>query len=290
MNVNKKLMSMEEKKELETNQRLAESVIANCKEVGGKYFAYVPLNLLRVDNGEDGFQRDEKIKIMAEKWSPIKCTPLLTNYRSQFGYISVIDGQHRLAAARIKGIKYLVCEIFIDMSFEEEAKLFVEYNTSTRRLSSFDIFKANLCYGEETDTAIKAICDKFEIEVKKSNKIHTLRSVTAARSIMKTGGTMALEWVFSVIKESHWEDFKESYSGDMLEGLGRLYAHHIKDMNRMQRNLIKFFRNSNPSELFGLANSEYPTLGRRTRLRLILEDIVEEEKQSKMEKRIHSIA
>lgn len=269
--------------DLKTRQKLAQGVIMNAKEVVSiglhgketkKIIALVPVSLIKVDHA--AYQREEKRHVikMSKEWDDSQCTLLLVNYRSTEGWFYAIDGQHRTVAAQILGIEYLACEIFIDLSVEEEAKRFLYYNTGTKSLSPFDTFKANICWGETNDTAIKKVCDDHGIAIiDRKNKQRTLKSVTVARSIYKTGGTAALNWIFSLIEGAHWEDFKESYSADILMGLSSVYLKYINNLSAAQKNLLEFMKKSNPTEVIGIANTEYPTQGHQTRVRLILEEI-----------------
>ncbi len=269
--------------DLKTRQKLAQGVIMNAKEVVSiglhgketkKIIALVPVSLIKVDH--EAYQREEKRHVikMSKEWDDSQCTLLLVNYRSAEGWFYAIDGQHRTVAAQILGIEYLACEIFIDLSVEEEAKRFLYYNTGTKSLSPFDTFKANICWGEPNDTAIKKVCDGYGIAIiDRKNKQRTLKSVTVARNIYRTGGTVALNWIFSLIEKAHWEDFKESYSADVLMGLNSVYLKYIDNLALMQKNLLEFMKKSTPAEIIGIANTEYPTQGHQTRVRLIFEEI-----------------
>ncbi len=277
-------MDIQAEMDMETRKKLAQGVIMNVKEMihtglhgkkVKKLIAAVPVSLLKVDH--KSYQREEKKHIvkMSKEWDDSQCTLLLVNYRSDEGWFYVIDGQHRAEAARILGIDYLTCEVFIDLTVEEEARRFLYYNTGTKSLSPFDTFKANICWGEVNDTAIKNVCDKYGIAViDRKGKAKQLRSVSVVRAIYRNSGISALEWVFSLIEEAHWEDFKESYSADIIQGLGIVYQKYIGELETARRKLIDFMRNSNPTEIMGLANAEYPTYGHVTRVRLVLEEIV----------------
>jgi hypothetical protein len=271
---------------LKTRQSMANSVIMNAKEIASpglhgsmtkKVIALVPLSLIMIDH--KAYQRSEgrHISKMIREWDDEKCTLLLVNYRSKEGYFYVIDGQHRTRAARLLGIKYLACEIFIDLSVQEEAKRFLSYNTGTQSLTPFDTFKANVCLGETDDMAIKSVCDSYGIAIiDRKDKAKPLRSVTAVRAIYRNGGTFALHWVFTLIENTFWTQFKQSYSADILLGLNSVYLKYKgddKELATAQDNLIKFMRNSSPTEIIGLASAEYPTLGHTTRVRLICEEI-----------------
>ncbi len=286
--------------DLKTRQKLAQGVIMNAKEVvsvglhgkeAKKIIALVPVSLIKVDH--EAYQREEKRHVikMSKEWDDSQCTLLLVNYRSAEGWFYAIDGQHRTVAAQILGIEYLACEIFIDLSVEEEAKRFLYYNTGTKSLSPFDTFKANICWGEPNDTAIKKVCDDYGIAIiDRKNKQRTLKSVTVARNIYRTGGTVALNWIFSLIEKAHWEDFKESYSADVLMGLNSVYLKYIDNLALMQKNLLEFMKKSTPAEIIGIANTEYPTQGHQTRVRLIFEEIAVSDGKKKTSSKVTKIA
>ncbi len=286
--------------DLKTRQKLAQGVIMNAKEVVSvglhgmetkKIIALVPVSLIKVDHA--AYQREEKKHVikMSKEWEDSQCTLLLVNYRSAEGWFYAIDGQHRTVVAQILGIEYLACEIFIDLSVEEEARRFLYYNTGTKSLSPFDTFKANICWGEVNDTAIKKICDNYGIAIiDRKNKQRTLKSVTVARNIYRTGGTAALNWIFSLIEKAHWEDFKESYSADILMGLNAVYLKYIDNLALMQKNLLEFMKKSTPAEIIGIGNTEYPTQGHQTRVRLIFEEIAGNDLKKKTSNKVTKIA
>lgn len=269
--------------DLKTRQKLAQGVIMNAKEVistglhgkeAKKIIALVPVSLIKVDHA--AYQREEKKHIvkMSKEWDDSQCTLLLVNYRSAEGWFYAIDGQHRTVTAQILGIEYLACEIFIDLSVEEEAKRFLYYNTGTKSLSPFDTFKANICWGEPNDTAIKCVCDKYGVSIiNRGKQKRNLRSVTIVRSIYRNGGVIALEWILKLIQDAHWEDFKETYSADILWGLNAAYTKYCDNLVNARKNLLDFMKKSKPTEIIGIANTEYPTQGHQTRVRLIMEEI-----------------
>ena len=272
--------------DLQTRRMIANGVIKNAKEVLSvglhgketkKIIALVPVSMIKTDH--KSYQREEKKHVvqMAKEWDDSQCTLLLVNYRSNEGWFYAIDGQHRTVAATILGIEYLACEIFIDLSIEEEAKRFLYYNTGTKSLSPFDTFKANVCWGEENDTAIKKVCDSYGIAIidRKGAK-KKLHSVSAIRSIYRNGGKSALEWIFNILEDVHWEEFKETYSADILMGLASVYMKYIDNLSSARKKLVSFMAKSTPSEIIGLANSQHPTLGHQTRVKLIFDEIVGE--------------
>ena len=85
------------------SRRSALNTLVGAFPVGGKVFAVVALDELHID---ESYQRSlqNHVKIIARDWNPTKCDPLKINFRED-GNLYVWDGQHRLEAARLRGIK-----------------------------------------------------------------------------------------------------------------------------------------------------------------------------------------
>jgi len=180
-------------------KKLASSIMKNAFRIGTKLIAWIPVELLNIKPYQRNRQRH--VTQIAENWDDAKCNVLLVSYDEAEGCFNVMDGQHRAIAARMRGVEYLVCEIFTGMTISKEASLFVSQNENTRKLSPFDTYKANqFIVGEEEtelseiDKQVAAVCGKYNVKVEKSNARSTLKSVTVARAIIKRSGTEALCW------------------------------------------------------------------------------------------------
>lgn len=84
------------------------------------------------------------IRRIAQHWDWDLCQPLVVARRQDLTErLFVIDGQHRLEAARIRGdIAQLPCVILNYASAAEEAAAFVNLNQQRKPLSRIDVFKA----------------------------------------------------------------------------------------------------------------------------------------------------
>lgn len=117
---------------------------------------------LRVDpayqRGTLGGESQTLIRRIAQNWNWDLCQPLVVARRQDFlERLFVIDGQHRLEAARLRGdIAQLPCVIVEYDSAAEEAAAFVELNQQRRPLSKLDIFRASVASGEAQAAAIMA--------------------------------------------------------------------------------------------------------------------------------------
>lgn len=93
------------------------------------------------------------IRRIAMHWDWGLCQPLFVARRDDGG-LYVVDGQHRLAAARLRGdIWQLPCVVVQQAGAEQEAASFVALNGQRRPLTRLDIYKAALAAGNE-----KAVC------------------------------------------------------------------------------------------------------------------------------------
>lgn len=94
------------------------------------------------------------ISKIAQGWNWALCLPLVVA-RRETGDLYVIDGQHRLEAAKLRGdIAQLPC-VIVEMPHKlAEAANFVELNQRRRPLSKLDIFKASVASGDAQSSAI----------------------------------------------------------------------------------------------------------------------------------------
>lgn len=109
-----------------------------------------------IDNGPS----QTLIRRIAQYWDWSLCLPLVVSRRPDTGEMFVIDGQHRLAAARLRGdIHQLPCVIVEMRARADEAAAFVHLNQQRRPLGKLDIFKAAVASG---DSEAAAIVDALE--------------------------------------------------------------------------------------------------------------------------------
>jgi hypothetical protein len=94
------------------------------------------------------------IRRIAQFWNWDLCQPLVVSRRDD-GTLYVIDGQHRLEAAKLRGdIPQLPCVIVAYTSAADEAASFVHLNQQRRPLTKLDLFKAAIASEDPVATAI----------------------------------------------------------------------------------------------------------------------------------------
>lgn len=106
---------------------------------------FIPPEELAIDSS---YQREIEtgpsqtlIRKIAQHWNWDLCQPLVVSRRD--GTLYVIDGQHRLQAAKLRrDIQQLPCVVVEYANAADEAASFVHLNQQRRALSKLDVFKA----------------------------------------------------------------------------------------------------------------------------------------------------
>lgn len=264
------------------SRRSALNTLVGAFPVGGKVFAVVALDELHID---ESYQRSlqNHVKIIARDWNPTKCDPLKINFRED-GFFYVWDGQHRLEAAKLRGIKYLLCDITVGLTQEQEAELFGCQGVGIKKPDPYDIFKANVCAGEEIDTAIKDMCDCYDLLVNRNNKkAGNLSCLTLARDIFKRGEEDRgyFEWVLELLHKAKWNEFPQSHCHRVVNSLYEIRKSSGEENEFVQRKLVTYLEKTNPDELLINATIAYPQFKDESKkLKLFLLDIKKTEKVS----------
>lgn len=98
----------------------------------------------------DATSSDKLIREIAQHWDWALCLPLVVARRAEGGGLFVVDGQHRHAAACLRGdIQVLPCVILEGSEVELEARTFVRLNKQRRPISKLDEFRAAIAAGDD---------------------------------------------------------------------------------------------------------------------------------------------
>jgi hypothetical protein len=105
------------------------------------------------------------IRRIAMFWDWSLCQPLAVAKRDD-GTLMVVDGQHRLAAARLRGdIEDLPCVVTAYRNAGDEAAAFVALNQQRRPLGKIDLFKAALAAEDETAGTIARLLTEAGLRI-----------------------------------------------------------------------------------------------------------------------------
>ncbi|HVJ00631.1 MAG TPA: DUF6551 family protein [Sphingomonas sp.] len=105
------------------------------------------------------------IKRIASEWDWRMCMPLVVSKRED-GSLYVIDGQHRLAAAQMRGdIPFLPCCVAVYAGVADEAAMFVAMNRARRAMNRLDDFHAAQAGGDADALAVTAMIEAVGFSV-----------------------------------------------------------------------------------------------------------------------------
>lgn len=111
----------------------------------------------------EGGSSQALIRRIAMFWDWSLFHPLALSRRGD-GSLWVVDGQHRLAAARLRGDIYdLPCVVSSYASAADEAASFVAMNVQRRPLSALDLFRAAQAASDDQAEAIATLLDRADL-------------------------------------------------------------------------------------------------------------------------------
>lgn len=152
---------------------------------------------------------------IARSWDWGLFQPLVVARRGD-GRMFVVDGQHRLEAAKLRGdISQLPAVIFHPADAADEAAVFVELNQSRRPLTAYALYKAALAAGDQHAIALDGImrearlaftgaADLRAAKPGRLNNVHTVRKWhqkhgdAATRRVLKAVGHVFGDQVITI--------------------------------------------------------------------------------------------
>ncbi len=142
-------------------------------------------------------------KIAAEfhwsRFSPILCAPVGA------GKMAVIDGQHRVHAAALRGI-VAVPAMVIEVSAAEQSRAFAETNSNTIRITTHQLYRAALSAGEPWAVGAKRAVEDAGCRLMTRNgtasqkKAGEIYGVITARRAVEVGKAALYTKVLSAIR------------------------------------------------------------------------------------------
>lgn len=261
---------------------LARSVMSNAYSICNKRIASVPVSLMRLDKSYQRETNNENIQKLIRDWDNDRCDFLLVSYRDEKFYI--VDGQHRYTAAKYKGIEELPCIIFTNLTREQEARLFARQNENVKKLTIYDVFKANIASGDvsipeiKIDVEINRICNNYGIAVahtaryNKNEKI--LRSLSETREIMRVNGVDCVEWIFDTINKTNWRTCPESTMKQIQKMLKNFWIENKENLTYWQKAVESVMNSYTPAQILGCARSDYANYSMTSALNICFKELV----------------
>jgi hypothetical protein len=197
---------------------------------------YCSLEQLQVD---ESYQRSLEasssitlVRRIATFWDWGLCQPLFVARRAD-GQLYVVDGQHRMAAAKLRAdIWQLPCVVRAFSNAEEEAAAFVALNQERRPLNKLQIFKAALAAGDFEAAQIVLALDDAGLRISSSTNLDTcapgaLSNVGGLQNCYRVHGLQVLTAALDVMAQSY-KDQVMRYAGIIFPGIAAIVAAEIE--------------------------------------------------------------
>lgn len=164
----------------------------------------------------------------------------------------IIDGQHRTEALRIAegDDAHVDCRIFMDLTREDEARLFRLYN-NTSKLQALTKFLVRLEEREAVALSIDIVLRKYGWKVVPGSGEGNFAAVSAIEKTWNRDHT-AVERTIATVTRA-WGHNYEAVHGGIVEGIGMVYARYGDSID--QKNLIEKLSSfeGGPSNFLGSA-------------------------------------
>ncbi len=183
-----------------------------------------------IENGRSA----KLIRTIAQAWNWELCQPLVVNRRLD-GALYVIDGQHRLAAARLRGdIAQLPCVITTLADPALEAERFVAFNSRRKPLTPLEIYRAALASGDPKAKLVATLVEKNGFTVSKTSnnqqcKPDTLTNPRGIEKLIDRHGERPVDLALNAMGQS-WRGERYQYAGTILPGVTATITEKLTDL------------------------------------------------------------
>lgn len=176
---------------------------------------WAPVSYLHVD---ERYQRhistkrgEAVIREIVENFRWKLFQPVTICPREENGYW-LIDGQHRVEAAKLAGIKEVPAILIEGLTLEERAKVFAGINGSRVAMNPLTIFHAMLAAGDPVCLRVSAACAAAGVVIPRSSKLRAhmkpeeATCIASLRRIMLKYGDTALTNILKSIRKKYPRD------------------------------------------------------------------------------------
>lgn len=157
-----------------------------------------------------------RVEKIAAAFNPAKLGVLVVNHRED-GTYAILDGQHRLAAMRAKGITVGTAVVLEGMTLEDEADHFRRQGENVAKLSSIDLFNAGLVAGDEVHRNIDQILTSHGFRAHRTSGPKQIMAIATLERIATQYGYHVLDIVLGYI-EASWPTDPTAVRREMLAG------------------------------------------------------------------------
>lgn len=201
---------------------------------------WLPIDKIEIDRSYQRNPGPEKIKLISSNFNENALGVLLVNLREN-GQLFIIDGQHRLLAAKKRGKTLVQCKVCYGLTVQEEAKLYKYCNTVRKNPESLDVFRARLVEGDPVAVAINNTVQKCGLSIgfiPSGGGVHKRKpgeiwAVTALEDLYMKGKEELLTYILTIIAQS-WPDDGSAFEYKVIWGLADFHFRYEGRYSRQE--------------------------------------------------------
>ncbi|WP_260928186.1 DUF6551 family protein [Novosphingobium sp. 9] len=239
-------------------------------------------------NLDDSYQRSTDngasmalIKRIANGWDWRMCLPLVVSKRDD-GSLWVIDGQHRLAAAKLRGdIPFLPCCVGVYGSVADEAAMFVAMNRARKPMNRLDDFHAALAASDADALEIQQLVTDAGLTVARNTAVAAwsagdIAFTASIATTLRKHGAIIVSAALTNLAEAFPQQ-KMIHSGSIFLGLVKVLASPPAafDPDRLLQALKRYTAEEWGSFLTGLRGGDTRASAIRDALMMAYEEVPE---------------
>lgn len=202
---------------------------------------------------------EDRADKMAEDFQP-HALGLVTASKRADGHVYVLDGSHRVSAARKARYDGLIaCRLFENLTLKEEAALFLSLNNS-RAVQAIDRFKVRVTQGEPIATGINKVLEHYDLHVDWANNqsLGTISAIGALEKLYRGMGVREegeypdlVDKLCDILLKAYGKDAanndRSMFSATIIQGLGTFIAIYNKRINNDR--LVECLQNTTPRQI-----------------------------------------
>jgi len=265
--------------------RLFDLTESNKQVIGGKVYANIPVELLKLD---ELYQRTntynlDTVRRLTLQFDLKQMDTLIVSVHEEEKRYYIMNGMHRFLAATAKGIDALPCEIqFIDGDVETrrkvEANYFISQQILVDKMSPLDQHKAHVILGDQEYVDLDDIVNNTDgIQFKKNRHKGrqpkgTLTGYAQAVIITEKYGKTHMQNVIDILIGARWNEAGTGLSNYSLRMVSDVLAVH--NTAEVKAEITRVLRQWDPKLFRAIAWSHYTTRTQGNANALFLEDHV----------------
>jgi len=247
----------------------------------------IAIALLKIDRSYQRTPNQTLIDEIASQFDVIPAEMILVSDRGERdwgdkeplweGRYFIVSGQHRVFAARKKGLTKIHARV-IDLSNEENPAALEAYyrRLANRRIQdrSIDVFKTRVVEGDPTALAIVKILKRFNVEINYvPDNEKGLNSISTVELIYERDQGSTLVETLELIQAVYGEIKPSTAGADMMKGFAWFISNHGLETD--SKRLVEKLQTLTPSQLKGRAAQTRAVMGKAlwTNIYIVMVDL-----------------